>query len=135
MKPKLIKKERLKQISKNRISELVNEYLKTNKEILLKDLLIELDYFVRKLIRNYSFPKVDIEDIKQECLSIILLKSLKGYKKRKARFSTYYHWQLRSYFANKIKYYNRAKRKATVISLETPIGREGEKIITIRDVI
>jgi len=88
-------------------------------KINLKKFLKEVTPLVWHLTNRYYFPYSEKIDIVDECLTVVLVKTLRKYNPKKgASFKTFYYWQVRSFLSNKYKYFHRKKREHTSYSAE-----------------
>ena len=118
---------------------LVIEYKDTNKEELLKDISIMSEGLIWKIMNFYganNFAPIQQETIVDDCKSLILLRTIDAFdESRKAKFSTFYTWRLKSHIRSKKEFFMRRKAVLSAKSLDTVLYEAWGETVRLEDVL
>jgi len=110
--------------TEDKLSAKVEEYQKTNDQILLSEIcsLSEgLIYGVMNYYFMHYFPLTIQDEVIEDCKSLVILRAIEGFDRSKARFSTYYTWKLKSHIRGKKQCLMRRKEILAAKRLDAPI--------------
>ena len=84
----------------NELTEAVEEYKKTKDSksfVKVQRLSRGLTENILKIYKINYFPKLEIEEIRDNCNSVILIKAINTFNSERANFSTHFVWKLKSH--------------------------------------
>lgn len=108
-----------------KLTELVVNYKKTKDEKYLKEILVHAAKLVNKKLGTIVIPNIIKEEIMDEALSVVLLRSIKQFRKNKnVNFSTFFFNKIKSLIYDSFAYHHAQKREDkgiyTIDELEDP---------------
>lgn len=110
------------------LTDLVLEYQQTKNQVVLKEIYEKTKKLVWGTIKYYgmfNYPPVVVEDIVDDCRSLVLIKAVDRYDcSRGAKFETFYVWWLRSHVLSRKGYYTRRQRIMLTPSIDEMANKE-----------
>ena len=117
------------------LTENVLQYKKDPNEDLLKFILDDSYKLINKVAYKYNIQDHDIDDLVQIGF-LTVLHCIDLYDSTKdVKFATYLYTAIENKYQRIYNNYNRKKRTADIISLDTPVNRPGQKTTFIADVV
>jgi hypothetical protein len=91
-----------------KLTELVKQYQESKDTRLLSKIRSLSSGLIGAVYRYYGmlhFPQTILEDITEDCQSLVLVKALEAYKpEKKAEFSTFYTWRVKGHVSARKNY-------------------------------
>lgn len=117
------------------LTENVLQYKKDPNEDLLKSILDDSYKLIYKVAYKYNIQDHDIDDLVQIGF-LTVLHCIDLYDPTEdVKFATYLYTAIENRYQRTYNYYNRKKRTADIISLDTPVNCPGQKTTFIADVV
>lgn len=117
------------------LTENALQYKKDPNEDLLRSILDDSYKLIYKVAYKYNIQDHDIDDLVQIGF-LTVLHCIDLYDSTKdVKFATYLYTAIENKYQRIYNYYNRKKRTADIISLDTPVNRPGQKTTFIADVV
>jgi hypothetical protein len=132
---------RVSSTTSKELTKRVEEYKSTNNQALLPGIISLSDGIIGSVFKYYGmmdFPPLILEDIKQDCSSVVLLKALNNFDlAKKSAFSTYYTWKLKSFIRCRKHYYLRrsAMELSPVFLDASPSGCDSQTTSNLHEII
>jgi len=126
------------------LTETVMEYKNTTEDDffkgkLLKNILKMSEGLIYKVFNFYGvnyFAQLQQDEISADCQSLVLLKTIDAFDvSRKAKFSTFYTWRLKSHVRSKKEFFMRRKHLLQAQSLDKVVYESGGEEVHLGDIL
>lgn len=108
----------------DKLTELVIVFKETRNEVVVADILRLSEGLIWGVFKYYkieNLPAPVQEEIASDCRSLVLTKTIEAFDlSRKAKFSTFYTWRLKSHIRAKKESYLRRRNIVQAVSLDAP---------------
>jgi len=126
------------------LTETVMEYKNTTEDDffkgnLLKNILKMSEGLIYKVFNYYGvnhFAPLQQDEISADCRSLVLLKTIDAFDvSRKAKFSTFYTWRLKSHVRSKKEFFMRRKHLLQAQSLDKVVYENDGEEVCLGDIL